>query len=49
MTGMLRHTQLLLVEIGSCKLLSWAGLNCDLPDFCLPSSEDYRDELSHLA
>jgi hypothetical protein len=29
-------------EIGSHKLIAWAGLNCNFPDLCLLSCKDYR-------
>jgi hypothetical protein len=32
-------------EIGSCELFAWLALNCEPPDLCLLSSEDYRHEL----
>jgi hypothetical protein len=32
------HFTLVILEMGSYKLFTWAGLDCDPPDLCLPSS-----------
>jgi hypothetical protein len=38
MTGVNHHAQLLLVEMGSCKLLPRLASNLDPPDLCFLSS-----------
>jgi hypothetical protein len=48
MTGVYHHAQPL-VEMGSCELFAWLALNCDPPDLHLPSTWDFRFELSCLA